>query len=157
MAAQSCAELSDIPCGVVPCRSVPQAFSAMFEVDPDASMEENIEAMTSILDDVRTGEVTTAIKDSKDAHGNPISDGDVIGIADGSIEAVGKSVEDVVLSLLESMDAEDADTLTLLAGADMEDDRFEALQERIEEAFDGLEVDAHRGDQPLYPIVFSVE
>ena len=157
MAAQTCAELSEIPCGVVPSRSVPQAFSAMFEADPEASMEENVEAMSSVLGDVRTGEVTTAIKDSKDAHGNPIVDGDVIGIADGSIEAVGSTVEDVVLALLENMDADDADTLTLLAGADYDDERFEALQERIEEAFDGIEIDAHRGEQPLYPIVLSVE
>ena len=157
MAAQTCAELSEIPCGVVPSRSVPQAFSAMFEADPEASMEENVEAMSSVLGDVRTGEVTTAIKDSKDAHGNPIADGDVIGIADGSIEAVGSTVEDVVLALLENMDADDADTLTLLAGADYDDERFEALQERIEEAFDGIEIDAHRGEQPLYPIVLSVE
>ena len=55
------------------------------------------------------------------------------------------------------MDADDADTLTLLAGADYDDERFEALQERIEEAFDGIEIDAHRGEQPLYPIVLSVE
>ncbi|MDD6636172.1 MAG: DAK2 domain-containing protein, partial [Coriobacteriaceae bacterium] len=157
MAAKTCAELSEIPCGVVPSRSVPQAFSAMFEADPEASMEENVEAMSSVLGDVRTGEVTTAIKDSKDAHGNPIADGDVIGIADGSIEAVGSTVEDVVLALLENMDADDADTLTLLAGADYDDERFEALQERIEEAFDGIEIDAHRGEQPLYPIVLSVE
>ena len=149
MAAQTCAELSEIPCGVVPSRSVPQAFSAMFEADPEASMEENVEAMSSVLGDVRTGEFTTAIKDSKDAHGNPI--------ADGSIEAVGSTVEDVVLALLENMDADDADTLTLLAGADYDDERFEALQERIEEAFDGIEIDAHRGEQPLYPIVLSVE
>ena len=81
----------------------------------------------------------------------------MIGIADGSIEAVGSTVEDVVLALLENMDADDADTLTLLAGADYDDERFEALQERIEEAFDGIEIDAHRGEQPLYPIVLSVE
>lgn len=157
MAAQSCAELSETPCGVVPTRSVPQAFSAMFEVDLEAGMEENVEAMSDILGDVRTGEVTTAIKDSKDAHGNPIADGDVIGIADGSIEAVGSTIEDVVIDLLKSMDADDADTLTLLAGADFDDERFEALQERIEGEFDGIEIDAHRGEQPLYPVVFSIE
>ena len=157
MAAQSCAEVSEIPCAVVPSKSVPQAFAALFEVDPEASIDENVEAMTEALGQVRTGEVTTAIKDAKDAHGNPIHDGDVIGIADDSIEAIGQSVEDVTLELLEFMEASDADTLTLLAGEDMDDERFQALIERIEGVYEDLEIDAHRGEQPLYPIVMSVE
>ena len=157
MAAQSAAGLSEVPCAVVPTKSVPQAFSALFSADETASLEENVENMTSAFADTKTGEVTTAIKDSKDAHDNPIHNGDVIGIADGSIEAVGSSVEDVVMSLLDTMEAEDADTLTLLAGADFSDEQLDALVERIESRFDELEIDAHRGEQPLYPIVFSVE
>ena len=66
-------------------------------------------------------------------------------------------MEDVTLELLEFMEASDADTLTLLAGEDMDDERFQALIERIEGAYEDLEIDAHRGEQPLYPIVMSVE
>ena len=157
MAAQSACELSDIPAGVVPTKSVPQAFAAMFGVDGEASLEDNVEAMTEAFADVKTGEVTTAIKDSKDAEGNAIADGDVIGIADGAIHAVGHSVSDVVMGLLEHMEADDCDTCTLLAGEDLSDEDFQALQERIEQVYEDLEIDAHRGDQPLYPIVFSVE
>lgn len=157
MAAQSACGLAEIPCGVVPTKSVPQAFAAMFVVDQDASLEDNIAEMTEAYAEVKTGEVTTAIKDSKDAHDNPIKDGDVIGIADGSIEAVGQDIEGVVMQLLEYMEAEDADTLTLLAGEDMDDERFEALIEMIEENYEDLEIDSHRGEQPLYPIILSVE
>ncbi|WP_165053547.1 MULTISPECIES: DAK2 domain-containing protein [unclassified Adlercreutzia] len=157
MAAQSACELSEIPCGVVPTKSVPAAFAAMFAIDPDAPLEDNVAEMTEAFAEVRTGEVTFAIKDSKDAHDNPIREGDVIGIADGAIEAVGSSVEDVVMGLLEVMEAEDADTLTLLAGEDMTDEDFAALVERIEDAYDDLEIDSHRGEQPLYPIILSVE
>jgi len=157
MAAQSACELSDKPCAVVPTKTVPQAFAAMFGVDAEAGLEENVEAMTEAFAEVKTGEVTTAIKDSKDAHDNPIHEGDVIGIADGSIEAVESSVEDAVMALLAYMEADDADTLTLLAGEDMSDEAFEALQARIEEAYEDLEIDAHRGEQPLYPIIMSVE
>ena len=157
MAAQSAAELAEMNCGVVPTKSVPQAFAAMFGFDESASLDENVEAMTESFADVKTGEVTTAIKDSKDAHDNPIVAGDVIGIADGSIEAVGHSVEEVVLSLLDAMEAEDADTMTILAGADFDDEALDALVEKIEERFDDLEIDQHRGDQPLYPVIFSVE
>ena len=157
MAAQSACGLAEVACGVVPTKSAPQAFAAMFAIDQEASLEENVEAMTEAYAEVRTGEVTTAIKDSKDAHDNPIKNGDVIGIADGSIEAVGTSIEDVVMALLAHMEAEDADTLTLLAGEDMEDERFEALVERIEAEYEDLEIDSHRGEQPLYPIILSVE
>lgn len=157
MAAQSAAELAEMNCGVVPTKSVPQTFAAMFGFDESASLDENVEAMTESFADVKTGEVTTAIKDSKDAHDNPIVAGDVIGIADGSIEAVGHSVAEVVLSLLDAMEAEDADTMTILAGADFDDEALDALVEKIEEKFDDLEIDQHRGDQPLYPVIFSVE
>ena len=157
MAAQSACDLSDAPCAVVPTKSVPEAFAALFGFDEGASLEDNVESMTEAYAEVRTGEVTRAIKDSKDAHDNPIKEGDVIGIADGSIEAVGSSVDDVVLSLLAAMRAEEADTLTILAGEDLSDEAFDGLVERIEGAFGELEVDAHRGDQPLYPVVMSVE
>ena len=157
MAAQSACDLSDTPCAVVPTKSVPEAFAALFGFDEGAGLEENVESMTEAYAEVRTGEVTRAIKDSKDAHDNPIKEGDVIGIAHGSIEAVGSSVDDVVLSLLAAMGAEEADTLTILAGEDLSDGAFEGLVERIEGAFGELEVDAHRGDQPLYPVVMSVE
>lgn len=157
MAAQSCAGLSDVPCAVVPTTSVPQAFSALFGFDETASLEENVESMTEAYEDVKTGEVTVAIKDAKDAHDNPIAEGDTIGIADGSIEAAGSSTEQVVMQLLDVMGAADADTLTILAGEDMADDAFQALIADIEEAYEDLEIDSHRGEQPLYPIVMSVE
>ena len=129
----------------------------MFGIDATATLEGNVESMTEAFEDVKCAEVTTAIKNSKDASGNLIMDGDIIGITGGSIEAVGSSVPEVVMQLLEQMEAEDADTCTLLAGADMSDEDFEALQAQIEDKYEDLEIDAHRGEQPLYPIVFSVE
>ncbi len=157
MAAQSACGLSEKPCAVVPTTSVPQAFSALFGFDEDATLDENVESMGQAYADVRTGEVTHAIKDSKDAQGNPIKDGDVIGIADGSIESVGTDVSDVVMDLLAYMDAGSADTCTILAGVDFDDNALDMLVARIEESFEDLEIDAHRGEQPLYPVVLSVE
>ncbi len=157
IAAQSACELADVPCAVVPTKSVPQAFAAMFGVDEQASLEENVENMTEAFAEVKTGEVTHAIKDAKDAAGNAIHEGDVIGIAEDSIDVVGQDVEEVVMGLLRSLQADDADTLTLLAGEDLDDAAFDKLVAHIEEAYEDLEVDAHRGDQPLYPVVLSVE
>lgn len=157
MAAQSAAGLAEVSCAVVPTKSVPQAFAAMFGFDEETSLDDNVESMTDSFADVKVGEVTTAIKDSKDAHDNPIAAGDVIGIAGGSIEAVGHSIDDVVLSLLEAMEAEDADTMTILAGEDFSDEALNALIQKIEEEYEDLEIDEHRGEQPLYPVVFSIE
>ncbi len=157
MAANAARELADVPCGVVPTRSIPEAFAALFAADQDATLEENVSAMEAAMADVRTGEVTTAVKRSKDAHDNPIKKGDVIGIADGSIEVVAHDVLDAAMGLLAVMEAEDADTCTILAGEDMADETLTELVERIEETYDELEVDAHRGGQPLYPVILSVE
>ncbi|MBE6470494.1 MAG: DAK2 domain-containing protein [Coriobacteriaceae bacterium] len=157
MASQSCKEVSEIPCDIVPTVSVPQGFSALFGYNPEGTLAENIESMTEAFADVKTGEVTQAIKDAKDAHGNAIAAGDTIGLIDDSIESIGVSVEDVTMDILEKMDADEADDLMILAGEDMDDARFNALVERIQAQFEDLEIDAQRGEQPLYPIVLSVE
>ncbi len=157
MASQSCAEVSEKPCMVVPTKSVPEAFSALFAFDEGASIEENVRAMTEAREEVKTGEVTTAVKDSKDVHGNPIHDGDVIGIADGELEVVSDSIEDAVMRILQVLEAEDCDTLTILAGEDYPDSKLEALCAQIEDEYEDLEIDSHRGEQPLYPIILSVE
>lgn len=144
--------------GVVPTKTVPQAFAALFAVDPDASLAEMVEAMTEAISTVRDGEVTTAVRDSAAADGTPIHNGDVLGIVQGVIEAVGTNVHDVTLDIINRMQQqEEGDTLTILAGSDMSDEEFEALCAAIEEAQPDLEIDAQRGEQPLYPIIFSIE
>ena len=143
---------------VVPTRTVLQAFAAMFVMDADASLEENVEEMTEAIADVRGGEVTTAVRDSQAADGSPIHAGDVMGIEDDAITVVGCDVAQVTLDLINRMqEAEEGDTLTILAGSDLSDEAFEALTSAIEEAQPELEIDAHRGEQPLYPVVFSLE
>lgn len=157
MAAHTACELSEKPCGVVPTKSVSQAFASMFALNTEGDIEGNVEAMTEAASEVKTGEVTTAIKDSKDSAGNPINNGDIIGIADGSIEAVGSNIEDVAMQLLESMGADGYDTCTILAGEDFDDDALSGLSGRIEDIYEDLEVDAQRGEQPLYPVILSLE
>ena len=98
------------------------------------------------------------MRDSQAADGTPIHAGDVMGIQDDSIDVVGTDVAQVTLDLIAKMqDEEEGDSLTILAGADLDDAAFEALVARIEEAQPDLEVDPHRGEQPLYPVIFSIE
>ncbi|MDO4538642.1 MAG: DAK2 domain-containing protein [Coriobacteriales bacterium] len=161
MAAEAAASAwkGDEPCAfVIPTRSVLQGFSAMFVVDIDSDAQANVEAMTEAIQDVRDGEVTTAVRDSQAADGSPIHAGDVMGIQDDAITVVGSDSAQVTIDLINRMMEEDeADTLTILAGQDFTDEQFEELQAAIEEAQPDLEIDAHRGEQPLYPIVFSLE
>ena len=143
---------------VVPTKTVLQAFSAMFVVDPDGTLEDNVEAMGEAISEVRGGEVTRAVRDSSASDGTPIHDGDVMGIHDGSIDVVGDDVKQVTLDLIAKMqDEEEGDSLTILAGSDMDDEAFEDLVDAIDAAQPDLEVDAHRGEQPLYPVVFAIE
>ena len=159
MAAEAAASAcEDARVAVVPTKTVLQGFSAMFAVDAEATLEENVEAMTEAIAGVRGGEVTTAVRDSQAADGSPIHAGDVMGIQDDSIDVVGSDVTQVTLDLIARMqNEEEGDSLTILAGQDMDDAAFEALVSAIEEAQPDLEVDPHRGEQPLYPVIFSIE
>ena len=159
MAAEAAADACDDKRVVVlPTRSVPQAFSALFCVMPDSELDDVIDEMREAIEAVRDGEVTHAVRDSSAADGTPIHAGDVMGIIDDAIEVVGSDVADVTLECVRRVqEDEEGDSMTILAGADLSDDAFEDLVASIEEAFPDLEVDAHRGEQPLYPVVFSIE
>lgn len=159
MAAEAAASAcTDKKVFVVPTKTVPQAFSALFAVVPGDPADEVVEAMAEALDDVRDGEVTRAVRDSSASDGTPIHDGDVMGIIQGSIDIVGSDVKQVTLDCINRMqDDEEGDALTILAGSDLSDDDFQDILDAIEEAQPDLEIDAHRGEQPLYPVIFSIE
>jgi DAK2 domain fusion protein YloV len=159
MAAEAAANACDgREVAVVPTKTVPQAFAAMFVVDADASLDENVAEMCDAIGEIRDGEVTTAVRDSAAADGTPIHDGDVMGIEGGKITVVGSDVQQVTLDVIHGMqEQEEGDTLTILAGSDLDDGAFKALCDAIQEAEPDLEIDSHRGEQPLYPVVFSIE
>lgn len=155
MAAQQVVAVADRPVAVVPTDSIPQAFAALLAFDPSMSLAEAADAMSEAAGTVRTGEVTTAVKDAAAKIG-PIKSGQVIGIADDEIEVVGESVADVALRLADII-VPGADTLTVLAGSDLDDEGLDALAALLAEAHPELEVETHRGDQPLYPVIMAAE
>lgn len=143
---------------VVPTKTVPQAFSALFAVMPDAGVDDVVEAMCDAYSEVRDGEVTRAVRDSSASDGSPIHSGDVMGIIAGSIDIVGSDVLQVTVDCINRMmDEEEGDSLTILAGEELSDDAFQEILDAIEEAQPDLEIDPHRGEQPLYPVIFSIE
>jgi DAK2 domain fusion protein YloV len=157
MAANAAAGVSAKPVCVVPTSSVPQAFSAMLAWDGSDDIEAVAHAMTEAASHVRTGEVTTAIKDATSAAGK-IHAGQVIGIVEHEIELVGSDVETVAQELATRLlAAGPASSLTILGGTDLSSDALEALASHVRAAHPGIEVEAHPGGQPLYPVIMSAE
>ena len=143
---------------VVPTKTVPQAFSALFAVLPDAELDDIVASMAEAAAEVRDGEVTRAVRDSSASDGTPIHDGDVMGIIGGSIDIVGSDVKQVTVDAICRMqEEEEGDSLTILAGEELDDEAFQEILDAIEEAQPDLEIDAQRGEQPLYPVIFSIE
>jgi dihydroxyacetone kinase-like predicted kinase len=155
LAANQTIGIATKPVAVIPTTSVPQAFSALLAADPTASIEENVAAMTEAAESVRTGEITTAIKDSKGKAG-AIKAGQIIGIVDHEIEVVGSDVAEVAVRLLDLI-VDDGEAVTLLAGEDLSDADLDAIASQMAAEHPDLEIESHRGEQPLYPLIMSVE
>jgi dihydroxyacetone kinase-like predicted kinase len=155
MAAQQTVGLASKPVAVVPTTAVPQSFAAMIAADMSADLEENLAAMSEAAAAVRTGEITSAIKDSKGKAG-AIRAGQVIGIADHEIEAVGSSVREVAGKLLDVI-AGEGEMLTLLAGDELSDEQLAEIVADLGTRHPELEIETHRGGQPLYPLIMAVE
>ena len=114
-------------------------------------------AMTEAASVVRSGEVTRAVKDAKGKVG-AIKSGQVIGISDHEIEVVGDDISAVASDLADLLLADGAETLTLLAGEEFDDDGADRTRPAaIGVAHPDVEVETHRGEQPLYPVIMSAE
>ncbi len=140
---------------VVPTTSVPQAFAALLAFDPDADIESALADMSRAAASVVTGEITTAIKDAKGKAGR-VREGQLIGVMDKEIEVVGDDLADVALRLA-SIVTDKKDTLMLLAGAELDDVALQAIEQAIGAALPDVEIESHRGGQPLYPLIMSAE
>jgi len=156
MSANAAASEADRPTAVVPTTAIPQAFAALLAYEPSDDFDSVVEAMAQASVQVRCGEVTTAVKDAKGKVGDIVA-GQVIGIADHEIEAVGDDVATVAFDLAATLITEDTETLTILAGEEFNDGSLRALADRLSTAYVDVEVETHRGDQPLYPVLLSAE
>ena len=156
MAATAAAGVADKPVAVVPTTAVPQAFSAMLAFEGGDDLDATAAAMTEAASVVRSGEVTRAVKDAKGKVGD-IKSGQVIGISDHEIEVVGDEVAAVASELADLLLDSGAETLTLLAGEEFDDAALAALADAISAAHDDVDIETHRGDQPLYPVIMAAE
>ena len=157
LAANQAQELTtDCNVFVIPTKTIPQGITAVVSYVPDKSPEENAADMTEEIESVKTGEVTYAVRDTK-IDGVEIKSGDIMGIGDNGILAVGSDVSDVVMKMLEKITDDDSELISIYNGSDYSDEDAEALCERIQEAYPDVDVEANDGGQPIYYIILSVE
>ena len=156
MAAKQAAEVSDIPVGIVPTKTIAQGLTAMLSFDADDSLEDNVANMTDALDTVVSGEVTKANRDTT-INEVEIHQDDYLGIVDGDIKIANTDLITTASSMVEKMLDEDSEIITVIYGRDSNKKEAQELVEAVKEKHDDLEFEIHDGGQPVYNFLISVE
>ena len=141
---------------VVPSKTVPQGIAALINFLPDLSPEENLENMTSEMGRIHTGQITYAVRNTN-IDGMEIHEGDIMGIGDHGILAVGKGRENVAKEMVAAMVDEDSEVISIYYGAETTEEDAESLAAELEEAYPDCEVEVNMGGQPIYYYIISVE
>ena len=156
MAAKQAAEVSDIPVGIVPTKTISQGLTAMLSFDPDDSLDDNVANMTDALDTVVSGEVTKANRDTK-INEIEIHQNDFLGIVDGDIKVANTDLITATSTMIEKMLDEDAEIITVMYGRDSNKKEAQQLVDAVKKKHDDLEFEIHDGGQPVYNFLISVE
>ena len=141
---------------VIPSTNIPQGIAAMINFMPGQPVEENTQQMTEEMGNVKSGQVTYAVRDTQ-MDGKEIKQGDYMGIADKKIVAVEKGLSEVTVELVEGMIDEESELISLYYGADVTEKDAEAVADLILKDHDDLEVEVQYGGQPVYSYFVSVE
>lgn len=157
MAAQQAQEVVDQQVNVIPAKTIPQGVAAMIAFNPASKMETNEQQMTSATMQVKSGQVTSAVRDTQ-KDGLDIKKGQFIAIAEGEIIAAENKQADAMRQLLQNMiSEEDDDIVTMIYGADANEEEAGELASFVENSFSDMEVEIHEGGQPVYSYFVSVE
>ncbi|WP_182199118.1 DAK2 domain-containing protein [Paraliobacillus salinarum] len=156
MAAEQAAQLSEDEVVVVPTKTIPQGMSALLAFHPEVALDDNKEAMLEASQQVKTGQVTYAVRDTK-IDGMTIGNGNFMGLADGKIKATDEDKLSVIKQLLNELISEDDEIITILQGEDATESEVQAIQEFLEQTYEDIEIEVHNGQQPIYSFIFSIE
>ena len=141
---------------VIPTKTVPQGITAMINYLPDLSAEENVEAMEEAITTVKTGQVTYAVRDTK-IDDKEIHEGNIMGIGDAGILAVGEELEATTLDMFKELVDDMSEIISIYYGEEVDEATAEELGEKVGEMFPECDVEVHFGGQPIYYYVVSVE
>ena len=141
---------------VVPSRTVPQGITALINYIPDQTPEENLETMKDEMARVKTAQITYAVRNTN-IDGMEIHEGDIMGIGDHGMLAVGTAIETVALDSLKAMADEESELVTIYYGSDVSEEDAQKLLDKAKETFPSLEIELQNGGQPIYYYMISVE
>lgn len=156
MASEQAASIVDAEAVVIPTKSIPQGISALFQYDVDATLEENKAQMADSVNNVKSGSLTYAVRDTK-IDGVEIKKDAFMGLIEDKIVSSQSDQLTTVTELLNEMLAEDSEILTVIIGQDAEQAVTDNMMNWIEEQYPDVEVEVHEGGQPIYQYFFSVE
>lgn len=141
---------------VIPSKTIPQGISAMIGFNEEDDADSNKETMLEAMSAVKSGQVTYAVRDTS-IDGKEIKTGDYMGIDDEGIKAVGTDIDAVIDELVKAMADEDSELLSVYYGEDVSDESAAALEEKLTESFPDYEIELHKGGQPVYYYLISLE
>ncbi len=141
---------------VVPSKTIPQGITALINFDETADAESNFENMSSEMKNVKTGQVTYAVRDTS-MDGKEIKQNDIMGIGDKTILSVGKDIESTTIDMLSQLIDDDSELISVYYGEDVTEEQVDSLTAKLEEAYPDLDLEVHSGGQPIYYYIVSVE
>lgn len=156
LAAQQAAELSSKNVIVIPSKTLPQGISAALSYNCEEDFDTNVARMQKALSNVKTGQITVAVRDSG-INGTKIKKGEWIGIGEDEILANGNEMQDVALRLLDRLVDEDTGVIAVYYGEGVEEDQAEKMIDAIDLKFEDCDIELHYGGQSVYNYLFAVE
>ena len=141
---------------VIPTKTIPQGISALIAYSEEASPEENTEAMTEEIANIKSGSVTYAVRDTE-IDDKTIKQGDIMGIGDKTILSVGQNIQDVTKDMIEQLAGDDAELISIYYGSDVTEEDANALANAVEAVYPDVDVEVNYGGQPIYYYILSVE
>jgi len=156
LAADQARELTVKQVRVIPSRTIPQGIASMLAFASDGDLEAVTQAMTQALNAVESGEITLATR-NVELDGVHVSEGQVIGLHNGTLVVSGDSIETALLELLEHMHAAQHELITLYYGSDLSGTQANQITDQVRKRYTSVEVELHEGGQPHYPFILSVE
>ncbi len=157
LAAKQAQELSeDKEVAVVPTKTFPQALAALLMYDSEQELEELVENMSENIANIKTGEITFAVRDSQ-YNDIEIKEGEILGLVDNKIACTGTNIQQVAEKILEEMITGDSELITIFYGEDISQEEAEQLSDNLTKIYPEMEIEVHSGGQSLYYYIIGVE
>lgn len=156
LAAEQTKHLSSRNISVLPTKSIPQGLAALIALDEELDIEENIKRMTESIENVQTGQVTFAVRDTE-FNGSSIKKDDIIGLSDKDILSSGSDITEVSLNLLNHLISDETSIITIIYGSDVSEDDANSLADKVTSEYGDIDIELVYGGQPLYFYLFAVE